>query len=298
MRSPDSPARPPSAAAAAELAYALYAYACLQSAFGPFHPEARTVSDRVTLPNPPPALSAADAAVVANVRRAVVFATATYGPAALALLSGSGADKVLEGMRVDTKAAVASRLGLDAEAIVLFEEHAALYRPSHMVALDRERRVVIVALRGTANILDSITNLTCSTVPMPSGGAAHEGMLAAARELAAGPVGAMVDRELQGNPGFGLWVVGHSLGAGVASLLVALWRDKYPFVQGYAFAPPGVLSLDQARALRDNLTAVVLGDDLICRLSLGSVEDLRNAIVAMCATPNCCERVRGPAAPV
>jgi hypothetical protein len=164
----------------------------------------------------------------------VVFATTTYGPAALALLSGSGPDKVLEGMRLDTRSAVAERLGLDPENIVLFEEHAALYRPSHMVALERERRVVIVALRGTANILDSITNLTCSTVPLPGGGVAHEGMLAAARELAAGPVGETVVAALAQNPGYGLWVVGHSLGAGVASLLVALWRDKYPFVQGCA----------------------------------------------------------------
>lgn len=250
------------------------------------------VSDRVTPAVAPEGLSPSDAAVVSDLRRAVVFATATYGPAALALLSGSGPDKVLEGMRLDTRSAVASRLGLDPEEIVLFEEHAGLYKPSHLVARDRERKAVIVALRGTANILDSITNLTCSTVPMPGGGAAHEGMLAAAKELAAGPVGETVGQQLRANPGFGLWVVGHSLGAGVASLLVALWREQYPFVQGYAFAPPGILSLDLARSLRPNLTSVVLGDDLICRLSLGSVEDLRNAIVAMCTTPNCCERVR------
>ena len=49
---------------------------------------------------------------------------------------------------------------------------------------------------------------------------------------ATGLVGTTVEEELRKNPGFGLWVVGHSLGAGVASLLVALWREKYPYVHG------------------------------------------------------------------
>ena len=62
-----------------------------------------------------------------------------------------------------------------------------------------------------------------------------------------------------------------------------LWAPKYTGrLRGYVFAPPGVLSLGLAASpsLRNLLTAVVLGDDLICRLCLGSVEDLRNAIAA------------------
>jgi hypothetical protein len=279
-------------ASAPALLHALYALSCVQAAGGPMHAAAAGVSDACAraqpLPNLAPLLERADAA---ELRQMAAFATGAYGSAALAVLRGSGAGGIIEGMRADNRAGMAARLGLPVRDVVLFEGSAGVYRPAHFVALDRRHGMVVVALRGTVNLLDSLTNLTCATARLPGGGAAHEGMLAAARELAAGPVGAAVGALTAAHPTFRLRVTGHSQGAGVAALLVHLWAQRYPSVRGFAFAPPCVLALPAARALAARFTSVVLGDDLICRLSLGSVEDLRNAAAALAAEPRLCSRI-------
>jgi hypothetical protein len=279
-------------ASAPALLHALYALSCVQAAGGPMHASAAGVSDACAraqpLPNLAPLLERADAA---ELRQMAAFATGAYGSAALAVLRGSGAGGIIEGMRADNRAGMAARLGLPVRDVVLFEGSAGVYRPAHFVALDRRHGMVVVALRGTVNLLDSLTNLTCATARLPGGGAAHEGMLAAARELAAGPVGAAVGALTAEHPTFRLRVTGHSQGAGVAALLVHLWATRYPSVRGFAFAPPCVLALPAARALSTRFTSVVLGDDLIGRLSLGSVEDLRNAAAALAAEPRLCTRI-------
>lgn len=40
-------------------------------------------------------------------------------------------------------------------------------------------------------------------------------------------------------PEYGLVLTGHSLGAGVATILAIVMRPKYPDLKVYAFAPPG-----------------------------------------------------------
>lgn len=40
---------------------------------------------------------------------------------------------------------------------------------------------------------------------------------------------------------YNLVIVGHSFGAGVASLLAIILRPRYPRLHCYAFAPPGGL---------------------------------------------------------
>ena len=138
----------------------------------------------------------------------------------------------------------------------------------------------------------SLTNLQCGTARLSDdSGAAHEGMLSAARELAAGQVGAAIAALIESHPEYQLRVTGHSQGAGVAALLVHHWQRRYPNIRGYVFAPPCVLTLAAAKALGPRLTSVVYGDDIIPRLSLGSVEDLRNASAALASEPRLCDRI-------
>lgn len=47
----------------------------------------------------------------------------------------------------------------------------------------------------------------------------------------------------------------------------------------FAFACPPVLSLDLAHKVKDFITTVVLNDDIICRMSWGSLEDLKKIIL-------------------
>ena len=281
------------------LLHALYALSCVQATGGPLHPEARSVcdacarADASSAPVLTPPLAPGEAAELCEM---AAYATGAYGSAALAVLGGKGAGSIVEGMRADTRAGMAARLGLEAADIVVFKTIGELYRPAHFVALERRRRRIVVALRGTVNVLDSLTNLTCEVAPAP-GGLAHEGMLVAARELAAGAVGAAVEALSAAHPGFALRLTGHSQGAGVASLLAQLWVQRYPHVRCFAFAPPCVLTLAAARALAPCVTSIVFGDDLIARLSLGSVEDLRNAAAALATDPMLCSRVAAAVGP-
>jgi sn1-specific diacylglycerol lipase len=87
-------------------------------------------------------------------------------------------------------------------------------------------------------------------------------------------------------PSYKLVVTGHSLGAGVAAMISVLLE---PFVQErgiqmqcMCFAPPGS-TVTKNLAEREYITTVVLGSDAIPRLSLDSIEHLRNDTLEMIA---------------
>ena len=78
-------------------------------------------------------------------------------------------------------------------------------------------------------------------------------------------------------PDFPLVVTGHSLGAGAAVILAFILRLKTPGVKCYAFGPPGALLNPQAsRASMDFVTSIVVGDDIIPRLSVNAYIKLRS----------------------
>eukprot|EP00478_Filoreta_tenera_P001638 GABV01001671.1.p3 GENE.GABV01001671.1~~GABV01001671.1.p3 ORF type:complete len:113 (-),score=13.70 GABV01001671.1:38-376(-) len=83
-------------------------------------------------------------------------------------------------------------------------------------------------------------------------------------------------------PKFGLTLVGHSLGGATASLAALLWRDNpsllnLPSVEiaaqrihAFSFGAPCTVSMDLSASTRDLITSIVVGPDLVGRLSLGS----------------------------
>lgn len=118
--------------------------------------------------------------------------------------------------------------------------------PRYFVITDHPRRTVVVCLRGTLSIDDIATDLTCEEAEWdpkrfwdapytPEDDAeghaerllVHEGFLEIATAMGGpdGPVTRTVARMLKANPGFDLCVVGHSLGAGIASLLGLIWAE-------------------------------------------------------------------------
>ncbi|KAG8469410.1 hypothetical protein KFE25_005865 [Diacronema lutheri] len=117
----------------------------------------------------------------------------------------------------------------------------------------------------------------------------HRGIIEATAELmdelARTHVLRTLRRELQGNAGllrgFRLVVTGHSLGAGVASLLTLLLRaNGFPAARCIAFSPPPLLPRRAADACRAAIMTVALEGDVVPRLSLASVHLLAAQIVA------------------
>ncbi|VDK39364.1 unnamed protein product [Anisakis simplex] len=69
-------------------------------------------------------------------------------------------------------------------------------------------------------------------------------------------------------PNYGITICGHSLGAGVATLLALLLKQSYETIRCYAFSPPGCVISESGLPETENMVfSVIVGDDLVPRLS-------------------------------
>jgi len=156
-----------------------------------------------------------------------------------------------------------------------------VFSPSYYVAVDHQTRSVVLALRGTLSPQDVITDAVAESVPFQIGavsGFVHSGMLQGATMLAV-ELAPFLCQELLSRPGYNLVITGHSLGAGTASLLAIKLRETTPLKPiCYAFAPPCVMSEALAIAAQGcGVRSFVLQGDVVCRLSVGSLEDLKHS---------------------
>lgn len=75
-------------------------------------------------------------------------------------------------------------------------------------------------------------------------------------------------------------VTGHSLGAGAAVILSLKLKTDYPNVKCIAYSPPGgLISEALADYTKSFVLSVVVGDDIVPRLSLRSVHTLKSDII-------------------
>ena len=83
-------------------------------------------------------------------------------------------------------------------------------------------------------------------------------------------------------PSYELRVVGHSLCAGVATLLSYVLRAKFATLKVYGFAPPGcTLTWKLATDCMPWTTSFVLDNDIVPRLSVLALEDLRDEVLEL-----------------
>jgi len=83
---------------------------------------------------------------------------------------------------------------------------------------------------------------------------------------------------------WGVVVTGHSLGAAVATMLSFKLKQHFPTLECYAFSPPGgLLSPELSNIAQSFCTSIVVGYDVVSRLSLKTVQDLVDDMVsALC----------------
>ncbi|KAM4617535.1 diacylglycerol lipase-alpha isoform 1-T2 [Discoglossus pictus] len=175
--------------------------------------------------------------------------------------------------------------------IVYTSCHDAVYETPFFVAVDHDKKKVVISIRGTLSPKDALTDLTGDAERLPVEGhhgtwLGHKGMVLSAEYIKKKLEQEMVlsqafGRDLaRGTKHYGLIVVGHSLGAGTAAILSFLLRPQYPSLKCYAYSPPGgLLSEDAMEYSKEFVTSVVLGKDLVPRIGLSQLEGFRRHLL-------------------
>ncbi|XP_062516675.1 diacylglycerol lipase-alpha-like [Corticium candelabrum] len=196
--------------------------------------------------------------------------------------------------------AILCQTGLARDDLIDVTYHNTVYKPPYFVAVDRERQAIVVSIRGTMSISDALTDITADPVQLPGSSQplhAHGGIYKAAsfvkRRLDEGdtsPLQKAFEHAKRVDPHveYNVVITGHSLGAGTASILALLYvlENRYPDLVCFAYSPPGgLLSIPAVELTKKFTTSIVLGKDMIPRLSLEKAYKLLD--VMKCETESC-----------
>lgn len=238
------------------------------------------------------------------------------------------------------------------------------YSPRYYLLDDVETKQIVLVMRGTKSLHDLMIDLTCDAVDLwldhdtsplvddqgnpvtcVEGDEMHKrkkpfkvhgGFLKAARTIASADTIGIQEKvkvALDSRPGYSLLLIGHSLGAGIASILSMLWADpatgltpelpshtsarshnlhdlglerdderRKLYMPGYlprndaeSYLPPGrrvrcyaygvpkVMCPRMSKRALKLVTSISYGDDVVGRLSLGSVRNIGHAMRAILA---------------
>ncbi|KAL5964168.1 Diacylglycerol lipase-beta [Taenia solium] len=177
--------------------------------------------------------------------------------------------------------------GAPIESLVYYSFVNNVYQSPFFVAIDDDSESIIIAVRGTLSPEDVIVDMLAEGKrPLPDelppdvpaeqilDFYVHMGILYTARNLRDIILRLqLVEKARVRRPCYPLVVCGHSLGAGVASVLAFLLRNCHPEVKAYAYSPP--LGARMARYCKPFVVSIVLGCDIVPRLSIPTLNDLK-----------------------
>lgn len=183
--------------------------------------------------------------------------------------------------------------GYTAEDVLLQEPKAGILKPAFTVLVDHKTKCLLLLIRGTHSIKDTLTAVTGAVVPfhhtvVHEGGVsdlvlgyAHCGMVAAARWIAKIATPCII-KALDEHPDYKLKIVGHSLGGGTAALLTFILREQKELssTSCVTFAPAACMTWELAESGVGVITSVINGADLVPTFSAASVDDLRVEVTA------------------
>lgn len=166
--------------------------------------------------------------------------------------------------------------------------------PPYFIYVDHGRREVSMYIRGL-NLMhrydyEALLNNRKGEKKFKEG-YVHHGMSISA-EWGVTNVGPVLREHLVANKGYRLNIVGHSLGAGVATLLTIFLIEKIEVLGGinsdsiqcFAIAPPRVLSLNLAKKYASNVNSVIYQDDFLPRVSTSTVKKVFLFTMALTGT--------------
>ncbi|NXC27313.1 DGLB lipase, partial [Campylorhamphus procurvoides] len=183
--------------------------------------------------------------------------------------------------------------GLQYRDFIHISFHNKIYEIPFFVALDHKKEAIVVAVRGTLSFEDILTDLSadCEDLTLEDvleNGFVHKGITQAATYIYRKLINdGILNQAFTIAPEYKLVIVGHSLGGGTASILAIMLRNSFPTLKCYAFSPPGgLLSKSLADYTKHFIVSVIVGKDLVARLSMPNMEDLKRRIVRIVANCN------------
>ncbi|NWU66215.1 DGLB lipase, partial [Pterocles burchelli] len=183
--------------------------------------------------------------------------------------------------------------GLQYRDFIHISFHNKIYEIPFFVALDHKKEAIVVAVRGTLSFEDILTDLSadCEDLTLEDvleNGFVHKGITQAANYIYRKLINdGILNQAFTIAPEYKLVIVGHSLGGGTASILAVMLRNSFPTLRCYAFSPPGgLLSKSLADYTKHFIVSVIVGKDLVARLSMPNMEDLKRRIVRIVANCN------------
>ncbi|KAL1488240.1 hypothetical protein ABEB36_015195 [Hypothenemus hampei] len=175
--------------------------------------------------------------------------------------------------------------------IVYVTYHVDVGETTFFVAVDYDRKKIVISIRGTLSMKDILTDLNAESETIPlnpprEDWTGHKGMVQAAQYIQQKITEehliekARARRVDKGTKDFEIVIVGHSLGAGTAGILGILMRQEYPTLQCFCYSPPGgLLSAPAVEYTKEYTVSVVLGKDVVPRIGLHQMETLRTDLI-------------------
>ncbi|XP_053678204.1 diacylglycerol lipase-alpha [Anopheles nili] len=188
-------------------------------------------------------------------------------------------------------AALKKMLELGEVEVIYATYHVDIAETPFFVAIDYNYNKIVISIRGTLSMKDVLTDLNAEGEPLPlnpprEDWLGHKGMVQAAIYIKQKlEEENLIQRALKHNPargtqGFGLILVGHSLGAGTAAILAILMKQEYDVLHCYSYSPPGgLLSMPAVEYSKSFITSVVVGKDVVPRIGLYQMEALRADLI-------------------
>ncbi|KAH9411665.1 lipase [Ordospora pajunii] len=147
----------------------------------------------------------------------------------------------------------------------------------HVVFYDREHRRMVVSFKGTTNSEDAIEDINCEYTRF-SDGFAHNGFLRLSMLFINNHIDA-IRQMLEAMSCSRLLLSGHSLGGAISVMTKIIVEEKKLLpgvnVEAIGFSAPPVVSEEIASRYTDGIAVINYGNDIIPRMSFGSILDLK-----------------------